>query len=134
MIALAATTPAPARDPTQGGPFGPPFFVATRRFGPAIVFRSPVFQSTVLTAYGVDDYVRLRTIITTRLPSRWEAAVLRQPLGLPVMVTTKVDADLRGVPIGYSESVWAGERVQFSVDDFRDVFGAGTAQQGRTAP
>ena len=81
--------------------------------------------TAIYAAYGVDDYVRLRTLITTRLPSREEASILAQPASLPVVAMTKVDVDMAGVPIGYSESVWAGERVQFSIDNGPQLFGPG---------
>ncbi|MFT8245251.1 phosphonate metabolism transcriptional regulator PhnF [Roseomonas sp. BN140053] len=71
----------------------------------------------ILGAYGVGDYVRLRSAITTRLPTAEEARHLDQPRTQPVLVVRKVDADLDGIPVTCSESVWAGERVQLSVDN-----------------
>lgn len=81
--------------------------------------------TAIYAAYGVHDYVRLKTLITARLPSREEASMLAQPVSLPVIAMTKVDVDMAGVPIGYSESVWAGERVQFSIDNSPRLFGPG---------
>ena len=73
--------------------------------------------TAIYALYGIDDYVRLNTEISSRLPTRKEASALAQPLSLPVMVMRKVDVDLTGVPIGFSESVWASERVKFSIDN-----------------
>lgn len=66
--------------------------------------------------FGIDDYLRASTVLTARMPTRREAAALRQPTSLPVILSTKVDVDSDGVPISYSETVWASERIQFSVD------------------
>lgn len=75
--------------------------------------------TAIYALYGIDDYIRLKTEISSRLPTRKEASALAQPLSLPVIVMRKVDVDLSGVPIGCSESVWASERVKFSIDNTR---------------
>jgi GntR family phosphonate transport system transcriptional regulator len=36
--------------------------------------------------------------------------------GQSVLVVQKIDADLDGCPIGFSEAVWAGDRVQFTFE------------------
>ncbi|MFH5923052.1 phosphonate metabolism transcriptional regulator PhnF [Roseomonas xinghualingensis] len=72
--------------------------------------------SAVLAAYGVADYRRIASTVLARLPSPEEARLLDQPAAQPVLVVRKVDADLSGIPIACSETVWAGERVQLSVD------------------
>ena len=73
--------------------------------------------SAILASYGIEDYVRVRSVVIARLPTPEEARLLDQPAGQPVLVVRKVDADLSGVPIACSETVWAGERVQLSVDN-----------------
>lgn len=78
--------------------------------------------TAVYATYGVTDYVRLKTVIATRLPTREEASALAQPASQPVIAMSKTDVDMAGVPIGYSESVWAGERVQFSIDNSSRLF------------
>jgi GntR family phosphonate transport system transcriptional regulator len=77
--------------------------------------RSRSDVTSVYAEYGIDDYVRLETFLTARLPTPEEARALNQPRSRPVVVVRKIDADLRGVPIAYAETVWAGERVQFSI-------------------
>lgn len=86
--------------------------------------------TAVLSEYGVSDYVRLRSTVTARLPTAEEAADLDIPTSQPVLVVRKVDADMAGVPIAWSESVWAGERVQLSVDN-TNLFEKGTSRVGR---
>jgi GntR family phosphonate transport system transcriptional regulator len=72
--------------------------------------------SAILAAYGVADYRRIASTVLARLPSAEEARLLDQPAAQPVLVVRKVDADLSGIPIACSETIWAGERVQLSVD------------------
>lgn len=81
--------------------------------------------TTILARYGVTDYRRLHSAVLTRLPTAEEARWLDQSAAAPVLVVRKVDADLAGIPIAFSESVWAGERVQLSVDHARPDAGAG---------
>jgi GntR family phosphonate transport system transcriptional regulator len=75
--------------------------------------------TAVLSGYGITDYLRLHSTVLTRLPTAEEAGWLDQPAAQPVLVVRKVDADLSGIPIAYSETLWAGERVQLSVDNAR---------------
>lgn len=75
-----------------------------------------VSTSALLAEYGILDYKRLATRITTRPPTDGEARSLQQPRSRWVLCTQKVDVNASGRPICYSESVWAGDRVQFVVD------------------
>lgn len=70
----------------------------------------------VYRAHGIGDYFRKRTVIFTRRPDAQEAALLMQHPDQPVMVVQKTDVDAVGRPIGHSEAVWAGDRVQFTFD------------------
>lgn len=78
--------------------------------------------TSIYAEYGLKDYVRLQTFITTRMPTPDEARTLNQPRSLPVIVVRKIDADMSGVPIAYAETVWAGARVQFSIDHSAQIF------------
>lgn len=73
--------------------------------------------SEVLAVHGLPDYLRLRSAVLTRLPSPEETSWLDQSPDRPVLVVRKVDADPAGVPIAFSETVWAGERVQLLVNN-----------------
>lgn len=87
--------------------------------------------TAVLADYGVTDYIRLKTDLVVRMPTDEEARQLGQPRTVPVIVTKKVDVDMKGVPVSYSESVWASERVQFSIDNtaqLLDALAAGSAR------
>lgn len=70
--------------------------------------------------YGIADYYRKRTIVFARRPDAQEAALLMQHPDQPVIVLQKTDVDADGHPIGYSEAIWAGDRVQFTFDSLEE--------------
>lgn len=76
--------------------------------------------SALLAEYGVGDYTRLATWITTRPPTDQEARTLQQPRSRWILCTQKVDVDKEGRPICFSDARWAGDRVQFIVDNSYD--------------
>lgn len=71
----------------------------------------------IYAAFGIPDYIRQSTTIHTRRAIGDEARLLAQSPEQPVLVVQKTDADMGGRPIAFSETVWAGERVQFSIDN-----------------
>jgi len=73
--------------------------------------------SEVYRSYGISDYERLRTTIFTRIATESEAGLLLLRPGQSVPVVQKIDVDPQGKPIGFSEAVWAGARVQFTNGD-----------------
>lgn len=86
-------------------------------------------QTKLLAAYGIHQYRRLTTWITTRPPSDQEARALRIPRSRWVLFTRKVDTDAEGRPICCSETCWASDRVQFVIDH-RDYAAAHEGDQG----
>jgi GntR family phosphonate transport system transcriptional regulator len=70
--------------------------------------------------HGIQTYARKRTVILARRPDADEAALLHQHPDQPVMVVQKTDVDATGAPIGHSEAVWAGARVQFTIDSLEE--------------
>lgn len=70
--------------------------------------------------HDIATYARKRTVILTRRPDANEAALLHQHPDQPVMVVLKTDVDAAGAPIGHSEAVWAGDRVQFTIDSLEE--------------
>jgi GntR family phosphonate transport system transcriptional regulator len=83
---------------------------------PTVRDRHATYTAT-FAAYGIADYVRVSTAIETRMPTADEARALRQPDSAPVLVVTRVDADMAGVPILFGQAVWSGERVVFELID-----------------
>ena len=71
----------------------------------------------IYRSHGIPDYFRKSTTIFTRRPTEDEASLLMQHPDQPVVVMQKTDVDAGGLPIGYSEAVWAGDRVQFTFDN-----------------
>jgi GntR family transcriptional regulator, phosphonate transport system regulatory protein len=80
--------------------------------------------SLILADYGVPDYIRLRTDIIVRMPTAEEARQLGQVMSQPIIALKKVDVDMKGTPIAYSETIWAGEKVQFSIDNTTQLLDA----------
>jgi len=72
--------------------------------------------TAVYRSYGINDYRRLRTTIFTRLATEHEAGLLMLRPAQSVLIVQKIDVDLDGRPIGFSEAVWAGDRVQFTFE------------------
>lgn len=69
-----------------------------------------------LNRCGIYDYFRKSTRVTTRMPTRAEAESLKQPHTRPVLKSESIDMDENGDPIGYAETLWAGERVKLVFD------------------
>jgi GntR family phosphonate transport system transcriptional regulator len=68
----------------------------------------------IYRSHGITDYFRQRTIIFARRADAEEARLLMQHPDQPVLVLQKIDVDAARQPIGYSEAIWAADRVQFS--------------------
>lgn len=75
--------------------------------------------------HGIADYFRKRTVIFSRRPDPEEAALLKQHPDQPVMIVQKTDVDASGRGIGHSQAIWAGDRVQFTLETHDDGFAAG---------
>ncbi|MFC6857414.1 phosphonate metabolism transcriptional regulator PhnF [Marivibrio halodurans] len=73
-----------------------------------------------LRRMGVADYRRLSTRVTARMPTREEAALLKQPVGRPLLQTENVDVDADGRAIEYGVTRFSSDRVQLVVEPFRE--------------
>jgi GntR family phosphonate transport system transcriptional regulator len=71
-----------------------------------------VGHSAMLRAFGIDDYVRVKTQVTAQLPTASVARWLRQTPERPVLCVHSWDADLQGRCIKYGETLFGGDRVQ----------------------
>lgn len=78
--------------------------------------RSGRSVTDIYRTHGIADYLRKSTTIYARRPTVEEARLLKQHPDQPVLVVTKTDVDLAGRPIGYSQAIWAADRVQFTFD------------------
>ena len=69
-----------------------------------------------LTQCGVADYLRKESRISARLPSAEVAAVLAQPMSVPVLQVTSVNVDAQGGPIEFARTWFAGDRVTLTIE------------------
>lgn len=79
-------------------------------------FRRLGSVTLALHEYGVTDYRRASTVISSRMPTVQEARILRQSKTKPVLVTHGINVDPRDWPIEYCETRFAAERVQLVVE------------------
>lgn len=70
----------------------------------------------ILKHFGVQDYLREQSRITTQMPSDETARLLKQPGTRPLLCVESVDVDMDGTPIKYGETVFCGDRVQLVVN------------------
>ena len=69
-----------------------------------------------LAEYGVGDYTRRETRLSARPASRREARLLQLPEGAPVLVSENLNVDPHGRPVEVSQSLYAADRVQLTVE------------------
>ena len=79
-------------------------------------FRESGSVTQALRHYGVMDYRRKSTHISSRLPTAREARMLRQAKTRPLLVTESINVDPRNWPIEFCETRFASERVQFVIE------------------
>lgn len=70
----------------------------------------------ILKHFGVQDYVREQSRITTQMPNDETARLLKQPGTRPLLCVECVDVDMDGTPIKYGETYFCGDRVQLVVN------------------
>jgi GntR family phosphonate transport system transcriptional regulator len=70
----------------------------------------------ILKHFGVQDYVREQSRITTQMPNDETARLLKQPSTRPLLCVECVDVDMDGTPIKYGETYFCGDRVQLVVN------------------
>ena len=73
--------------------------------------------TATLAEFGVKDYQRLRTLITSRAANSNERELLELERGANVLVVDSVNTDSDGTPIQAGHSRFAAERVQLVVDN-----------------
>lgn len=65
---------------------------------------------------GVSDYTRLRTVVSSRLPTVAESEVLHLPRHVPLLVTRSWNVDARFEPLEYGESALASDRIELQFE------------------
>ena len=91
-------------------------YYPAERFGGLLdMLGSGTRTTEILRHFGVQDYVRAESRITTQMPSSETARLLKQPVTRPVLCVECLDADMQGRPIKYGETVFCGDHVQLVV-------------------
>lgn len=65
---------------------------------------------------GVADYTRLRTVVTSRLPSVTECELLHVPRHVPLIITRSWNVDGNGMPLEYGEASFASDRMELEFE------------------
>ena len=68
--------------------------------------------SLALKEFGIEDYSRISTRVTARLPVRGDAELLQQPPQRPVLLCESINATPDGKPLEYGRTQFAGDRLQ----------------------
>lgn len=88
-----------------------------RRFPDMIeAYRSTGSISAALSLYGLENYKRAWTTLVARMPSRRDADILRQAPNRPILMAESVNSDEEGKAIQYSQTRFAGDRVQVRLE------------------
>ncbi len=108
-------------DEADGEPIGlaTAYYPAARFFGLLELLQQGTNTTEILCHFGVQDYLRAYSRITTQMPSEVTARLLKQPATRPMLCVESLDVDLLGMPIKYGETVFCGDRVQLLVDGSR---------------
>lgn len=88
------------------------YFPATRLKGLLQALQSTPSITQALRTVGVDDYLRLQTRVTARLPTQTEADLLRMARNRPVLVTENINVDRAGIIVEFASAFYPTPRVQ----------------------
>lgn len=97
------------------------YYPALRFSGLLEMLSSGTGTTEILKHFGVQDYLRAESRITTQMPSDETARLLKQPATRPVLCVECLDVDMRGQPIKYGETVFCGDQVQLVVTPGADA-------------
>ncbi|MGF7189870.1 GntR family phosphonate transport system transcriptional regulator [Robbsia andropogonis] len=93
------------------------YFDARRFPGFVDALRETASVSVAFERHGVDDYIRLWSRITARLPEADIARLLDQPKMRPILQVEALNADLQGAPLQYTIARLAGDGVELMVSN-----------------
>jgi GntR family phosphonate transport system transcriptional regulator len=88
------------------------YFPSTRLKGLFQALRVMPRITDALRMVGVDDYLRLQTRVTARLPTQSEAELLRMARNRPVLVTENINVDRAGAIVEFASGCYPTPRVQ----------------------
>ena len=91
------------------------YYPALRFAGLLEMLQEGTCTTDILKHFGVQDYLRLQSRITTQMPNEETGRLLKQPVTRPLLCVECLDVDMAGTPIKYGETVFCGDRVQLLV-------------------
>jgi GntR family phosphonate transport system transcriptional regulator len=91
------------------------YYPAARFDGLLELLQEGAGTSDILARFGVTDYLRAESRVTTQMPGDEAARLLKQPATRPLLCVECLDVDMQGIPIKYGETVFCGDRVQLVV-------------------
>lgn len=91
------------------------YYPAARFDGLLDMLNVGTHTTEILRHFGVQDYVRAQSRITTQMPSAEVARLLKQHATRPVLCVECLDTDMEGAPIKYGETMFCGDHVQLVV-------------------
>ena len=91
------------------------YYPAVRFSGLLNMLTTGAKTTEILAHFGVRDYIRAKSRITTKMPSAETARLLKQACTRPVLCVESLDVDMEDHPIKYGETVFCGDRVQLVV-------------------
>ncbi len=92
------------------------YFDAGRFAGIEKLLKESASRTAALAAFGVTDYVRLSTKISSRMPSGAEAKLLNIARTRPILESAKVDVDIERRPVAFGRASFCADRVQFVIE------------------
>jgi len=95
------------------------YFLDERLPGFIAAYREAGSITEALRQGGISDYIRHRTHIISRLPSREEAELLRMPGHVPLLITRAINHDVGGTMIEFGETRVPADRIELVIEASR---------------
>jgi len=92
------------------------YYPAQRFAGLLEMLDSGKRTTDILKHFGIEDYVRLQSRVTTQMPGEETARLLKQTTARPLLCVECLDVDMQGRPIKYGETIFCGDRVQLVIN------------------
>jgi GntR family phosphonate transport system transcriptional regulator len=92
------------------------YYPAQRFTGLLNLLNSGSCTTDILKHFGIEDYVRLQSRVTTQMPDEETARLLKQTTARPLLCVECLDVDMQGQPIKYGETIFCGDRVQLVIN------------------
>jgi GntR family phosphonate transport system transcriptional regulator len=92
------------------------YYPAQRFAGLLEMLNSGGRTTDILKHFGIEDYVRLQSRVTTQMPDEETARLLKQTTVRPLLCVECLDVDMQGQLIKYGETIFCGDRVQLVIN------------------